>query len=245
MNPRFIQHVQSGLLFIVFIAHQPRMKVTNNAWLLTDILCGFRFSLSLHPASFVWPYVEIENKSSMFSSFPCLLARWKTKQREGLNNANPQCHCALSVVYGRKSCECSLENQSAGENFELFLIAFCVSWGWFVSKVGWLACLFLFMVFYQKIVGDSSKRAFERSIERKPQHSWEMHDKVPLTSCDQFPAQVPFLSRYFFSKKLCQPLTSAALPLRRLQFVFHSITKWELKSEYAFYDSWFRWIETL
>lgn len=24
--------------------HQPQMKVTNNAWLLTDILCGFRLS---------------------------------------------------------------------------------------------------------------------------------------------------------------------------------------------------------
>lgn len=28
-------------LFIVFIAHQPRMKVTNYVWLLTDISCGF------------------------------------------------------------------------------------------------------------------------------------------------------------------------------------------------------------
>lgn len=38
------QHVNSHYRLCLLPIHQPQMKVTNNAWLLTDILCGFRLS---------------------------------------------------------------------------------------------------------------------------------------------------------------------------------------------------------
>ena len=49
--------------------------------------------------------------------------------------------------------------------------------------------------------------------------------------------------RYFFppKKKLCQPLISVVLPLRRLQFVFHLIiTKRESNNEHKLHEFGFR-----
>lgn len=79
-------------LFIVFIAHQPRMKVTNYAWLLTDISCGF------------YPSVPQQLCRLLIHNHAVLFTICQKTKRCASNNANQQCHCVshFLCLYDRK-----------------------------------------------------------------------------------------------------------------------------------------------